>query len=363
VRIVVAPDSFKGSASATEVAAAIRRGWLEVRPGDEVVALPLADGGEGTLDAFAGAVPLVRRREVRVDGPAGPATAPWLLTEDGTAVVELAAACGLPLWPEPRPLDAHTYALGQVLRDAASDQAVDRIVVAVGGSASTDGGTGALTALGARFLDRDGRPIPLGGIAMQDLTAVDLEGLLPPPARVDVLVDVEAPLLGPLGAAAQFGPQKGASRDDVRALEQALARLATVLGGDPEAAGSGAAGGTAYGLATAWGATLVPGASSLARLAGLGAALDGADLVVTGEGRLDAQSFRGKVVGNVVGEARSRGVEAWACVGQADDEARTGVDRCVDLVSLAGSADLAMRDPDRWLQVAGRTMAGQLVTP
>lgn len=151
MRVVIAPDSFKGSVLAGRAAAALRRGWLDGRPGDEVLSLPLADGGEGTLDAIATAPPSGCQMSTRVDGPAGPIDAPWLLLPDGTAVAELAVACGLPMWPRPDPLGAHTGALGQVLRAAAAHPDVRRLVIALGGSASTDGGVGALRALGAEF--------------------------------------------------------------------------------------------------------------------------------------------------------------------------------------------------------------------
>lgn len=162
MRVLVAPDSFKGSATAAEIAESIRRGWLDVRPKDTVVLLPLADNGEGTLDAVEAASPGTMRQVVPVDGPGSVDAAPWLLHEDGTAIVELAAACGLPMWPSSDPLGAHTLALGQVLRAAAEDPRVGRIVVAVGGSASTDGGTGALVALGAAFRGIDSSVLALG---------------------------------------------------------------------------------------------------------------------------------------------------------------------------------------------------------
>jgi glycerate 2-kinase len=162
------------------------------------------------------------------------------------------------------------------------------VTIALGGSASTDGGTGALAALGARFLDRDGRPLPAGGGPLRDLATVDLTGLRPPPARgVSCLSDVRAPLLGPAGAAAVFGPQKGASPAQAALLDEGLARLAGLLGGDPAAPGAGAAGGTGYGLAAGWGALITPGAPALGRLAGLDRALAGAGLVITGEGCYD----------------------------------------------------------------------------
>src|SRR6516225_10103667 len=274
LRVLIAPDSFKGSASATAVALALAAGWLAARPGDRVTRLPLADGGEGTLDVLAATVPGSRWHRARVTGPDGaPVTSRWLGLPDGTAVAELARSSGLPLLPRPDPMGAQTTGLGEVLGRA-------------------------LAALGARFLDAAGQPLPPGGGALAALARVDLSQLRPPPAGgVTCLTDVTAPLLGPRGAAAVFGPQKGAGRAQTARLEAGLARLAELLGGDPAAPGAGAAGGTGYGLATAWDAVLAPGAAELSRLAGLDRALARADLAITGEGRFDATSLTGKTCG------------------------------------------------------------------
>src|SRR3712207_1013807 len=195
-RVLLAPDSFKGSATAAEVAAAVRDGWLSERGADRVVLAPMADGGEGTLDAFAAAVPSARRMSVEVDGPDGRRVrCSWLLLPDGTGVVELAAASGLPLMDRPDPFSAHTLGFGQAIADAL-DRGVDRLVLGLGGSASTDGGTGLLTALGARFLDAASRPVPLGATGLAALDRVDLSDLWPvPPGGVVALSVVDAPLL------------------------------------------------------------------------------------------------------------------------------------------------------------------------
>ncbi|WP_300009242.1 glycerate kinase [Pseudonocardia sp.] len=363
MRIVIAPDSFKGSASARVVAAAVGHGWREVRPGDEVVHLPLADGGEGSLDTIASNDRGARRRSRTVTGPDGrPVDAGWLELGDDTAVVELATACGLPLMGRLDPLGAATTGLGQLL-DAATDAGAPRLIVTLGGSASTDGGAGALTALGARFLDAHGDPLPPGGGALAVLADVDLSGLRPAPAGgVLCLVDVTAPLLGPFGAAAVFGPQKGATAQDVTTLERGLGRLADVLGGAPAAPGSGAAGGTAYGLASAWDARLSGGATTIAELAGLRRAMEGADLVLTGEGRLDAQSLMGKVVGHVLDTATGLGVDTALVVGQVAVPPPPGVRGCVELARLAGTAAAAQDEPVRWLMAAGRQLAASVPT-
>jgi glycerate kinase len=357
VRVLIAPDSFKGSVTAVRAAECIALGWLEVRPDDDVVILPMADGGEGTLDAIEAGTSGAQRLSTPVDGPRGATTAAWLLLPDGTAIAELAVACGLPLWRHPEPIAAHTKALGQVLAAAVGHPHVERLVLAVGGSASTDGGTGALAALGVSFTLDDRQSMPLGAGSLHRLAAVDLTHLLPPPpGGVEILTDVRAPLLGPDGAAAQFGPQKGASPTQVADLERGLTRLADVLGGHPQAAGAGAAGGTAYGLATVWGARLVPGSARVADLVGLDTALGTADLVITGEGRLDAQSFKGKVIGEVVHRADGHRVPVALCVGAAECDVATGL-TTVELTAMAGSVEAAQRDAERWLETAGRELA------
>lgn len=222
LRVLVAPDAFKGTADAATAAEALAAGWLSVRPGDETVVLPLADGGEGTLDAVARAVPgAVRVPVTGVPGPNGLAVdGAWLRLPDGTGVVELAAVSGLPLLDRPDPLGAHTAGLGAVIADALR-AGVTALVVAVGGSASTDGGTGALTALGARFLDRAGRALPLGGAALSRLASADLSALAAaPPGGIEILTDVRNPLLGDQGAARtsdhRRAPHRGTSRPSTR---------------------------------------------------------------------------------------------------------------------------------------------------
>ena len=281
---------------------------------------------------------------------------PWLELPDGTAAVELAAASGLPLLSQLDPLGAHTIGLGEVL-GAVLEAGARQVTVALGGSASTDGGTGALAALGARFLDAGGRPLPAGGGGLRDLAAVDLTGLRPPPpGGVSCLSDVRAPLLGPAGAAAVFGPQKGASPAQVARLDAGLARLAGLLGGDPAAPGAGAAGGTGYGLAAGWGALITPGAPRLARLAGLDQALARAGLVITGEGRYDQSSGTGKVAGAVFAAAAAAHVPAALVAGQVATRPPAGVP-AVSLAGLAGGVPRALADPARYLRLAGQQLA------
>lgn len=358
-RIVFAPDSFKGTATAAEAADALGRGWRSVAPDDELVELPMADGGEGTLDAFAVAVPGAERRPVTVRGPDDrPVDAEWLALPDGSAVVELALASGITLLDPLRPLDAHTIGFGQAIA-AALDAGATRLLLAIGGSSSTDGGAGALTALGARFVDAAGDPVEPGGGGLAALTRAVLDNLRAvPPGGARILSDVTNPLLGPLGAAAVFAPQKGATAADVDALEANLVRLASVVpGGDTFAVqpGAGAAGGTGFAL-LAWGATMAGGAGAVADAIGLDRALAGASLVVTGEGRFDGQSAAGKVPSEVGARAAAAGVPVALVAGAITADA-SGFAASASLTELAGSGSAAMAEPLRWLEAAGAALA------
>jgi glycerate 2-kinase len=332
-----------------------------VRRDDDLVCLPLADGGEGTLQVLAASDPAARWHRARVTGPAGAVVASrWLELHDGTACIELAQASGLPLMPVPDPLGAQTTGTGELIGGALNAGA-RRIVLTLGGSASTDGGTGALAALGARFLDAAGRELPPGGGALGDLTAADLTGLRPPPAGgVACLTDVRSPLLGPRGAAAGFGPQKGAGAAQIAILEAGLARLAQVLGGDPGAEGAGAAGGTGYGFAAAWGAEITPGATELCRIVGLDHELSRADLVLTGEGRYDVSSADGKITGTVLAAAARAGVAAALVAGTIAADPPPGTVAALSLATLAGGPADAMARPRRWLRAAGQRLAREL---
>jgi glycerate kinase len=356
LRVLVAPDSFKGSATATEAAAALRDGWLSERGSDDVVLAPMADGGEGTLDAFATAVPAARRIPVEVRGPDGrPRSCSWLLLPDGTGVVELAAASGLPLMRRPDPFGAHTLGFGQAIA-AALDHGVDRLLLALGGSASTDGGTGLLTALGARFLDGAGRAVPLGNAGLAVLHRIDLGGLRPlPPGGAVVLGDVDAPLLGAHGAASVFGPQKGAGPADVPRLEAGLARLAERAAGDPAEPGAGAAGGAGFGLRL-WGARLSAGAAAIGDALALPRLVATADVVLTGEGRYDDQSAAGKVPSYVLSLARRSGTPVLLVAGSITTTTHDFA-AAASLVEVSGSTAAALRDPTRWLRHAAAGLA------
>lgn len=317
-RVLVAADKFKGSLTAVEVAERVTAGLRQVVPGVRVETLPVADGGDGTVAAAVAAG--FERREARVTGPLGtPVTAAYAVRST-TAVVEMAEASGLQHLPagEFAPLTATTYGSGELLR-AALDAGARTIVFGVGGSATTDGGAGMLTALGARLLDADGKPVGPGGAALAELAEADLSGLDPRFADVDLVLasDVDNPLTGPKGAPEVYGRQKGATEDDIAVLDAALAHYASLLG--PEQArlpGAGAAGGIGYGALVALGARFRPGIEVMLDVLGFAPALARATLVVTGEGSLDEQTLHGKAPAGVAAAARAAGVEAVAVCGR-----------------------------------------------
>ena len=355
-RVLIAPDSFKGSASSVEVTRAIAQGWKSVRPLDELIQIPFADGGEGSLSAIETARP----DALRIYCPEITPGAYWLLINGSTAVVALAQTSGLTLLPVFDPLGAHTFAFGQVLAAAAQDSRVQRIYCALGGSASTDAGVGALIALGVQFLDSDGESINLGGGELSRIRSIDKNAMITPPHDgVTLLVDVDSPLLGGRGAAATYSPQKGATAAQILELEDALKSFAN-LTAYPDAPGLGAAGGTAFGLCALWDANLQSGAEVIAQLSGLQAALEQADLVITGEGRLDGQSFQGKVVGYLSHLAGQASVPIAYCVGSIEGEFPSSAAGGVSLSEIAGSSALAMENPEKYLIEAGVKLASFL---
>ena len=309
VRVVAIPDSFKGSASAIEVAEAMADGAREAYADRGVAVsvhtLPFADGGEGTLDALLGAWGTKALTVDTTDALGRPTRARYGVSADGrTGVVEAAEANGLPGVADV-PLQARTASSRGVgpLVSALLDQGVEEILLCIGGSASTDGGTGILSALGVRFLDSEGSELPDGGGELTNLASLDLSGLdqRARSVRWRIACDVTNPLVGERGAAAVFGPQKGASPEDVRVLDAGLARLADVLaeatGQDlREVEGMGAAGGIPVTMSALLGAELVPGSRMVAEVLDADRLLGEADLVLTGEGRFDSQSLGGKVV-------------------------------------------------------------------
>ena len=324
MKLVIAPDSFKESLSAAEVAAAIARGWKSVYADAQLVLLPMADGGEGTLDVVLAARP-GRRMYCRVSNALGETVdAAWGLLEDGTALLEMATASGLESIPRERrdALQASSYGTGELIR-AALDAGAQRIILALGGSACTDAGAGMLQALGASLRNAHGSELSRGGAALQALAQIDLATL---DSRLQaeplqVAVDVQNSLCGAQGAAHVFGPQKGASAEQVQILDAALTHFAVLaagkLGEDFSAlAGAGAAGGVGFAAKAFLHAEFHSGVDLLAKLSGLEQALVGADLLITGEGQLDAQSSQGKTPVGVARIARAAGVPVLALAGR-----------------------------------------------
>ncbi|MGV2985436.1 allantoinase AllB [Microbacterium sp. AGC85] len=357
MRLVIAPDKFKGSLTAPEVAERVASGARRVDPTIEVVTVPVADGGEGTLDAVLAAG--FSSRTALVTGPTGVRIEAEFAVRGEEAVVEMARASGLDLLPEGRkdPLGATSLGTGQLIR-AALDAGCRRIVLGVGGSACTDGGAGLLQALGARFLDEAGGELPPGGGALVHLASVDLSALDARLTHTEIVLasDVDNPLTGPTGAAEVFGPQKGANAEDVATLEAGLTRLVDVLdavGGLPVPAvdaasreGAGAAGGVGF-AAIALGATRRPGVDVVLEETGLAEHLKGADAVITGEGSLDEQSLMGKTPVGVARAATAAGVPVYAVCGRTTLSAEAIAD-----AGFAGAKALSELEPD-----AQRSMA------
>ncbi len=345
MRIIVAPDSFKGSVSALGVAEAMERGIHAVFPEAEVIKVPIADGGEGTVEALVAATGgRLQRTEVR--GPLGqPVGAQWGVSGDGTtAFIEMASASGLPLVPKERrdPRIASTFGTGELMK-AALDAGLRKLVVGIGGSATNDGGTGMARALGVRFLDAEGRDLPEGGAALARLARIDLSKLDSRLADAAILVacDVDNPLCGPRGASAVYGPQKGATPEVVNELDAALAVLAgvatTTTGRDiARSPGAGAAGGLGAGLLFFTPASLRPGVAIVLETTGFDVLVQDADLVITGEGRTDFQTAMGKAPVGVAGVARRHGVPVICLSGGlgegADDVLAHGIDALASTV-------------------------------
>ena len=376
LRILVAPDSFGGALDSVGVADAIAAGWSSVRPDDEIVRRPMADGGEGTLAALAAALgDEADRRQVSTVDPLGrPIEADWLALDDGRgAFVEMAAASGLAhLALDERSADsvrrASTRGTGDLVR-AALDAGVSRVTVGLGGSATNDGGSGLLRALGARFLDGDGHDLPEGGAALANVDRIDASGLDPRLAQVALVVasDVTNTLVGSSGASAVYGPQKGADPEAVRELDAALARY----GGAIEQAtgrlvadlpGAGAAGGTTAALLGFTAAVLRPGVEVVAELIGLADALESASLVITGEGRADEQTLHGKTAMGVASLARARGTPVVLLCGALGPGAEalaaaTALTVVQPIIDRPMTLDEAMRDTPRLLQAAAARLA------
>lgn len=375
--VVIAPDSFGGALDSVGVAGAIAAGWSEVRPDDSVVRAPMADGGEGTLAALADALgETAERRTVRTTDALGrPITADWLLLDGGRgAFVEMAAASGLArLAPEERTPDnarrASTRSTGDLVR-AALDAGVERITIGLGGSATTDGGSGLLRQLGLMLLDDEGEELQDGGAELSRVGTGSGAALLDERlAKVQVVIasDVTNPLCGPRGAAATYGPQKGADPAAVTELDAALAAWGRFIERATgrlvaDLPGAGAAGGTTAGLLGFTGAVVRPGVEVVAELVGLAEALESADLVITGEGRADEQTLQGKTAIGVATLARPRNTPVVLLCGGLGPGA-SALDAATALTVVQpiaeGPMDLptAMADTERLLRAAARRLA------
>lgn len=355
-KYVLIPDSFKGTLSSADICRIASEEILRLEPEAEICAIPVADGGEGTVDAFLAAVGGTRA-EVPCTGPCGQEVMGFYgLLPDGTAVVEMAAAAGLPLAGACRdPEKTTTYGVGQLMAHALS-RGAKRLVLGLGGSATNDGGCGAAAALGAEFLDAEGRAfVPTGGTLTQ-IAHIRMEGLRETlaGAEVTVMCDIDNPLCGPAGAAAVFGPQKGADAAMVARMDAGLRHLAEMLEKDVgmavlALAGGGSAGGFGAGAAAFFGGQLRMGIDVVLDLTDFDRKCRGASLVITGEGHLDSQSLRGKTVVGVARRARALGVPAAALVG--------GCETALDAVYAEGVSGVFPIHPAlcTWPQAAART--------
>ncbi|WP_019877727.1 glycerate kinase [Sporichthya polymorpha] len=370
MRVLVAPDCFTGTLSAPDAAAAIAAGWRSAAPDDEITVAPLSDGGPGFVDVVAAALG-GELLAVTVAGPLGhPVPATLLLTADGTAYLESAQACGLHLIPPDRrdPTRTTTVGVGELIA-AALDAGARALVIGLGGSGTNDGGAGALAALGAQ----PGDLLRGGGAALRELdpAVLDLSAARERLAGVDVRIasDVDSPLLGLRGASAVFGPQKGATDDQVQRLDAALEHFAraaqpdvglNMTGSLAIAAGAGAAGGLGYGLLLL-GAHRVPGIAGVIELTGLTAAAAAVDVIVTGEGCFDWQSLQGKVVSGVAELAMSVARPCVVLAGQVEvgrrEMAALGVESAYSVAELAGSAEAAMAEPAVHLEALAARVA------
>ncbi|MEP6757640.1 MAG: glycerate kinase [Actinomycetota bacterium] len=361
MRILVAPDKFRGTLTGRQAAEAIETGWRRERPGDRLDLVPLADGGEGTLEALV-ARDAGRRIRRSVIGPLGGTVEAEAGIRGSTGVVEMARASGLELLAAEHrdPLRATTRGTGELMA-AVLAEGVSTLLVCLGGSATNDGGVGMASALGGRFLDASRHPITDGGAALVQLASIDVGPVLDVVRTVEVvaLTDVDNPLCGPSGASAVFGPQKGASADDVLLLDRALGHLAAVAARDlgvdhSREAGAGAAGGLGYGLLAFTGARLRPGVEIVMEVVGFEQRIRAADLVITGEGSLDAQSLHGKVPSGVMEAARAAGVPVAILCGVASVQPEDAMVRSlVDRVGI----DAALNDARRSLELLAQELA------
>ncbi len=372
MRIVIAPDSFKGSATSLEVAAAVDAGLRSVEPEVDTLLVPMADGGEGTVEAMngilGGDLVEVTARDP-IDRPVRCAYA-WI-AERRLAVIEMAAASGLPLLGnELDPDEASSYGTGEMIRDA-MDRGAETIVLGLGGSATVDGGTGVMAALGARFLDADGQEVRGAGGHLGRIAAIDLSSIDPRvrSVRITIASDVTSPLLGPDGAVYVFGPQKGVTEARLATFEAGMAHFADIVvdasGFDHrDSAGSGAAGGIGFLLRSFLNVEFRDGFSLISETADLAGRIAGADLVITGEGRIDSQSLVGKVPVNIARMGQAAGVPVVAFAGRIDGDLaalqQAGLATVVPVVDRTMALSEAMADGRALIQAAAARLMATL---
>lgn len=334
MKIVIATDSFKGSMTSLEAGNAVKRGILEVHPGWNVTVYPVADGGEGTVEALTYRQ-VVTKRDCVVTGPLGERIeASYLWYEGGqekTAVIEMAQAAGLPMVPEElrNPLYTTTYGVGEMIRDAIN-QGCRKFIIGIGGSATNDAGVGMLQALGYHFRDEHGQEVPFGAFGLAKIEETGFDDVVEELAdcRFQIACDVKNPLVGALGCSAVYGPQKGATEQDIEVMDRSMERFADLVeqtarrgesmlrpGGNRNTPGAGAAGGLGYAFLMFLGGILRPGIDIVLDETGLEEEIAGADLVITGEGRMDAQTLMGKTPAGVAGLARKHGIPVVAVAG------------------------------------------------
>lgn len=373
MKIVIAPDSYKESLSALEVARAIEAGFREIYPDAEYIKLPVADGGEGTVEAMVAATQ-GRVVQVEVTGPLGEAVPGFfgVSGDERCAFIEMAAASGLELLPPAarNPLKTTSWGTGELIRHAL-DLGVSRIIIGIGGSATNDGGAGMVQALGAQLLTADGQPISPGGAGLSTLAKIDISGLDPRLAqcRIDVACDVTNPLIGDEGASAVFGPQKGATPEMVTQLDRALAHYAEQIAQELDLdvltlEGGGAAGGMGAALYAFCGAHLRPGIDIVTDALHLDALVADADLVITGEGRIDSQTIHGKVPVGVARVAKRYQIPVIGIAGSLTADVgvvhQHGLDAVFSVLHRICSLDEALAEAGTNVRMAARNIAAAI---
>jgi glycerate kinase len=374
MKIVIAPDHYKESLTALAVATQIEAGFHEIFPAAEYVKVPMTDGGEGTVEAIVAATH-GKIVQATVTGPLGnPIDAFFGLTGDGqTAVIEMAAASGLVLIPpgERDPLRTTTFGTGELIL-AALDAGARRFLIGLGGSATNDGGAGMVQALGGRLLDAQNKELEAGGGALERLAAIDIKGIDPRlhGCRIDVACDVDNPLTGPDGASAVFGPQKGATPEEVARLDRCLTRYAEQIQIDlgvsvADVPGAGAAGGLGAGLLAFLYARLRPGIEIVSEAVGLDRIIADADLVITGEGQIDSQTVHGKTPIGVAHLAKRHGKPVIAIAGSLAEGAAAvyggGIDAIFSVLAGISTREQALADAAENLRLAARNIASAVL--